>query len=168
MTTQLTQKNTVFDDEQKEVIKEAFNLYAKHDHQLAIKDITLAFRYLTGKTFASQMNQLTQEAIQAGAKYKEGVGVLIDFDTFCVLLGRRMRNNVGDVMKEVFKRFDVSNTGYVGEMELRYMFKAMGESLSETEIKQLLAEVDKDRDLRLSYEEFELLMEKLGQKNRDL
>src|SRR5690606_8900647 len=81
-----------FDDEQKKTLREVFDLYNNTGKKdlITFKEFASAYNYLTGKTWnADQIKQIKQEISELGAEYKDDIGLLIDFDTFCVILGRR-------------------------------------------------------------------------------
>jgi len=53
-----------------------------------------------------------------------------------------------------FQVFDKENTGEIGVGELKYILTSMGESLSESEVKELLEGVKVGRDGNVNYTEF--------------
>jgi len=56
-----------------------------------------------------------------------------------------------DMLTQTFQRFDVDNSGYITADNLRTV---LGESFNGAEVEQFIAEADKAKDGRISYEEF--------------
>lgn len=94
--------------------------------------------------------------------------MFIDFDTFCTIIGRRMRQKVSDILPEIFKYFDATNSGYIGPLELKYAFKKIGENISEEDAAKLIEAIDLNADKKFNYDEFKLLLEELGYLDKDL
>jgi Ca2+-binding EF-hand superfamily protein len=56
-----------------------------------------------------------------------------------------------DLLKMTFKRFDTDNSGFITAANLR---EVLGESLEGKQVDQIIADVDKSHDGKISYEEF--------------
>ena len=59
---------------------------------------------------------------------------------------------------EAFKTFDKSNKGYFTMEELRDVMHAYGEKLTEEEVKLMFQESDYNKDGRVDFEDFVLMM----------
>jgi len=64
-------------------------------------------------------------------------------------------------IKKHFDSFDADGDGHITASEIGMVLKAIGETASESKIKQLLAEVDLDNNGTIEFEEFCLFIEKL-------
>lgn len=57
-------------------------------------------------------------------------------------------------MKQLFEVFDKEGTGYFGVEEFASVCESVGERFSPAEIEQMIDYADKDRDGKISYQEF--------------
>ncbi|CAF0920846.1 unnamed protein product [Brachionus calyciflorus] len=57
-------------------------------------------------------------------------------------------------LREAFKVFDRTGSGYITSSDLRSVLQCLGEQLNEDEIEDMIDEVDIDGDGRIDYEEF--------------
>lgn len=89
----------------------------------------------------------------------------IDFQEFITGLstfsGKSSRR---DKLRFAFKIYDIDRDGYIGNGELFIVMKAMvGQNLKDEDLQQIvdktIMEADKDGDNKLSFEEFELLVD---------
>lgn len=89
----------------------------------------------------------------------------IDFQEFITGLsafsGKSSRN---DKLRFAFKIYDIDRDGFIGSGELFIVMKAMvGQNLKDEELQQIvdktIMEADKDGDWKLSFEEFELVVD---------
>ena len=155
MTTTTTTTTTLehkFDKEQIEVLKETFELYQikskENENVLKMKEFSLAYNYLTGKSFSKdQLNEIKSEAVKNGAKLEENQ-ILITFDIFLVILSTRMKNSDEEIVQEMFHYFDRTNDGYIGNDEIRHIFKRLGDHLSVDEVNLMIRLMDHDKDMR--------------------
>jgi calcium-dependent protein kinase len=56
---------------------------------------------------------------------------------------------------EVFKRFDTDRSGYITVDKLKEVLRRLGKAVTDEEVQDMIAEVDLDRDGKISFEEFE-------------
>ncbi|XP_063819147.1 parvalbumin alpha-like, partial [Pseudophryne corroboree] len=78
-----------------------------------------------------------------------------NYKIYFELLG--LKNKSKDVMKKVFQMLDQSQDGFIEEDEVAHMMKGFspeGRSLTEKEIKDVLADGDKNGDGKISLDEF--------------
>lgn len=86
----------------------------------------------------------------------------IDFEEFvsyCVK--RRMSRTVSQENREIkdaFSYFDKNGDGFITAHEIMEVMKELGQSISEQEAEQMLAEVDKEGTGRVTLEKFKTLM----------
>lgn len=57
-------------------------------------------------------------------------------------------------MKKTFDSIDTDGSGYVDMNELTNLSKTLGHELTEAELKQVMEEMDENKDQKISYKEF--------------
>ncbi|XP_028063272.1 calmodulin-2-like isoform X2 [Camellia sinensis] len=82
----------------------------------------------------------------------------IDFEHYLNIMARKMKDNVAEELKEVFKVFDQDQDGYISAIEVRHVMINLGEKLTDEEAEQMIMEADLDGDGVVSYEEFVRMM----------
>eukprot|EP01009_Symbiontida_sp_KSa7_P007696 NODE_4689_length_338_cov_308.553633_g4082_i0.p1 GENE.NODE_4689_length_338_cov_308.553633_g4082_i0~~NODE_4689_length_338_cov_308.553633_g4082_i0.p1 ORF type:complete len:84 (-),score=23.03 NODE_4689_length_338_cov_308.553633_g4082_i0:85-309(-) len=73
---------------------------------------------------------------------------------------------MGEQLRAMFQRFDVSNTGFLDRKEFKDAFKDMeffGHRPSDRELEQMFAQYDTRGDNKLSFDEFAIFMLKRAQ-----
>ncbi|XP_064601554.1 neo-calmodulin-like isoform X3 [Liolophura sinensis] len=81
---------------------------------------------------------------------------IIDFNEFVDLMEFfKPRLNGGNQLRDIFTLFDKKGTGLVETKELVVAMTSLGEDVTTKEVKEIFEEVDKDRDGKINYEEFE-------------
>ncbi|CAN6226117.1 unnamed protein product [Urochloa humidicola] len=69
-------------------------------------------------------------------------------------------------IKEAFDLFDTDNSGTIDAKELNVAMRALGFEMTEEQINQMIADVDKDGSGAIDYEEFEHMMTaKIGERD---
>ncbi|PVD29932.1 hypothetical protein C0Q70_09191 [Pomacea canaliculata] len=56
--------------------------------------------------------------------------------------------------REFFKQMDTSGDGYLDKKELRELLNRCGQKLPEEDLNKILQEADKNRDNKISFDEF--------------
>lgn len=62
-------------------------------------------------------------------------------------------------LRQAFQNIDKDNNGYISKKEFKELMKSMGEDLSRSELKEVMAEADNNDDGKISYEEFVVMMQ---------
>ncbi len=92
---------------------------------------------------------------------KEVANGKISFEEFLRVVGPRLRNKGSrDEVYKVFKLFDEDNTGRISFKNLRKIAAEVGESISDTELHEMIAEADRTGDGLISFEDFYRVMKK--------
>ncbi|XP_049818574.1 uncharacterized protein LOC109604624 [Aethina tumida] len=134
-------------DEQIEEYKEAFALFdEKEEGKIAVKDIGTVMRSLG-------FNPSEKELAEIVKSYS--AGDTIYFPQFLRIMATRITNQ--DWMedaREVFKQFDINQTGFIQAAQLRYILLNLGEKMTEEEVAEVLREADIDQDGQINYEDF--------------
>jgi hypothetical protein len=66
----------------------------------------------------------------------------------------KLNDELEEAIKRVFTSFDADNSGFIDSHELQGVSRELGKELTEEELKQVLNELDENRDGKISYEEF--------------
>ncbi|CAH8655664.1 unnamed protein product [Dicrocoelium dendriticum] len=85
----------------------------------------------------------------------------IGFDEFVHLITAEPSSAELDseATREAFEVFDTDNDGYITKTELGHVLKSIGHECTDQEVEELLSEADRDGDGRVTYEEFEAMIE---------
>ena len=88
----------------------------------------------------------------------DGDGV-IDYEEFLAATVQMSKLNKEENLRKAFEHFDADNSGYITRDELESSLSKM-EGLDAGQIELILADVDKDNDGKIDYEEFCTMMRK--------
>ena len=132
-------------DEQKQEIKEAFDLFDTN------KTGTLDYHELKVAMRALGFDVKKPEVLE---HVKDGDGYIV-FDDFLDIMTEKIRNRdpVEEILK-AFKLFDEDGTGKVSLRNLKRVARELGENLSDDELQAMIDEFDKDQDGEISEQEF--------------
>ncbi|XP_058457376.1 calmodulin-beta-like [Malaya genurostris] len=85
----------------------------------------------------------------------------IELNEFLVLMARKLREDTTDQeLRDAFKIFDKDGDGFLTVDELSAVMKNFGERLSDEELADLLDDADIDKDGKINYEEFIIMLTK--------
>ena len=103
----------------------------------------------------------SQEEVQAMISQADlDMNGVVDFPEFLALVANRMTNqeeNENDLV-EMFRYYDLNNTGFITASNLQFAMSRMGCKMSPEESDEMIREADLDGDGRLCYPEFRRLM----------
>lgn len=144
-----TRKRFEITEEQKQEIKEAFDLFdtdkigAIDYHELKVAMRALGF------------DVRKQEVIGLMKEYDRDNTGRIEYPDFLEIMTQKIadRNPTEEIYK-AFKLFDDDNSGFISLKNLRKIAKELGENLSDDELQAMIDEFDKDADGQISEEEF--------------
>merc|ERR1712110_1344098 len=133
-------------DEQKQELREAFDLFD------------------TDGSGAVDGSEPKKEEIAKMVKEMDKDGdATVDFEEFCVMMAEKMNQKDGkEELLKGFKLFDDDNTGKISMKNFKRVAKELGESLSDKELEEIIAEADTDGDGEISESEFLAVMVKTG------
>ena len=114
------------------------------------------FLSLEELTVVLKKNGYTDEKIKATFTTVDASGdKKISLDEFLVAMGQRSSNEHRAArLRAVFRSFDKNGDGTIGASEMKAVWAEAGRNLTEAELKQLMAKVDKDGSGTITYEEF--------------
>ena len=136
-------------DEQKQEIKEAFDLFDTN------KTGTIDYHELKVAMRALGFDVKKPEVVELMNEYdREGNGC-INFNDFLDIMTEKIRNRdpVEEILK-AFKLFDEDNSGNISLRNLKRVARELGENLSDDELQAMIDEFDKDQDGEISEQEF--------------
>jgi len=131
-------------------LREAFALFDRNDDGFLSKDELLDAMIKFGvEVDTVQLDEMFQLAdIDSNG--------LIDFNELSTLMERNYTSHdVHQEIKDLFSLIDVNKDGYLSEKEIRKMMKSVGERISKKDVRKMMKEADKNRDGKISLDEFQ-------------
>ncbi|KAG5639631.1 Calcium-binding component of the spindle pole body (SPB) half-bridge [Sphagnurus paluster] len=140
-------------DEQKQEIKEAFELFdTDKDGCVDYHELKVGMRALGFDMKKAEVLKLLRD------HDKTGHG-LMDFEDFAKIMSERILAR--DPMEEIrraFQLFDDDNTGKISLRNLRRVAKEIGDRLEDDELQAMIDEFDLDQDGEINEQEFFAIM----------
>ena len=148
-------KRTELTEEQKQEIKEAFDLFdTDGSGNIDSKELKVAMRALGFEPKREEIKKLISEVD------KDGSGV-IDFNEFLDMMTAKMaERDPREEMMKAFRLFDDDETGKISFKNLKRVAKELGENMTDDEIAEMIEEADRDGDGEIGEEEFFRIMRK--------
>ena len=142
-------KRTELTEEQKQEIKEAFDLFDTD------KTGTIDYHELKVAMRALGFDVKKQEVLGLMKEYdREGNGAIEYIDFLDIMTHKiQERDPVEEILK-AFKLFDEDNSGRISLRNLRRVARELGENLSDDELQAMIDEFDKDGDGEINENEF--------------
>ncbi|OSX79471.1 hypothetical protein BU14_0076s0027 [Porphyra umbilicalis] len=148
-------KRAVLTDEQRDEIREAFDLFdADGSGTIEGKELKTAMRALG---FEPRKDELKKMVASVDAR---GDG-RINLEEFTALMGARItEKEVHDEMLKAFSLFDSSGSGRITLADLKRVAESLGEPMTEKELSEMISEADVDGDGSVNAAEFVAIMRK--------
>jgi len=146
-----------------EELREAFSLFDKdNDGCITSKEIRTVMHGL-------RLENSDQEIIDMINNVDVDGNGTIDFNEFLVMMSRsnccRRVVDMGlqkkieeEELRQAFRVFDIDGNGLIDSNELKITMFNLGENLSDKDLKQMLKAADKNKDGKIDYEEFIVMM----------
>lgn len=149
------QKSTEMNEEQKNDIKEAFELVdTKKEGFIETKQLKFAMRALGFEPKKEEIKKLIAEID------KESTGK-ISFEDFEKLMAKRLEEkDTNEEIMKAFELFDDDKTGKISFLNLKRVAKELGEKLTDEELREMILEADRDNDGEVNRNEFLRIMKK--------
>ncbi|KAG8991208.1 Calcium-binding component of the spindle pole body (SPB) half-bridge [Tulasnella sp. 427] len=140
-------------DEQKQEIKEAFELFdTDKDGALDYHELKVAMRALGFDLKKAEVLKILKDHDKTG-------GGLIEFDDFAKIMSERiLARDPHDEIRRAFQLFDDDHTGKISIRNLRRVAKEVGENLDDDELQAMIEEFDLDMDGEINESEFFAIM----------
>ena len=148
-------KKSELTDDQKQEIKEAFDLFdTDGSGAIDAKELKVAMRALGFEPKKEDLKKMMQDADRDG-------NVMIDFDEFTELMQTRLANrDPKEEMLKAFRLIDADGSGIITFKELKKVCKELGENMTDEEIQEMIDEADTDGDGEVGEEEFINILKK--------
>ena len=148
-------KRTELTEEQKQEIKEAFDLFdTDGSGAIDAKELKVAMRALGFEPKKEEIKKMIADA-------DKGQGGVIDFSDFLDMMTVKMaERDPREEMLKAFRLFDDDETGKISFKNLKRVAKELGENMTDEEIQEMIDEADRDGDNEISEEEFMRIMKK--------
>ena len=142
-------------EEQKQEIKEAFDLFdTDGSGNIDQKELKVAMRALGFEPKREEIKKMIADVDTNGS------GV-IDYNEFLDMMTQKMaERDPREEMLKAFRLFDDDETGKISFRNLKRVAKELGENMTDEEITEMIEEADRDGDGEISEEEFMRIMRK--------
>lgn len=142
-------QQTELTQEQKEEIKEAFELFDEDGGgSIDAKELETAMRTLGFEPKKAEVQKMIQEVDN------DGTGS-IDFQEFLAMMTKKiLERDPRAEMVKAFKLYDTEGTGGITFENLKRMATELGEKMSDQDLQEMLMEGDRNCDGEVDVEEF--------------
>ena len=149
----LLQAEKVLTPQQISELQEAFSLFDRDgDGTISPTELGIVLRSIGQNPSEQQIKEMIAEVDDSG----DGS---CGFDEFLLLMSKKINEGqMDEEMQEAFKIFDTSGQGFITLKDLKRVLKEYNEHLSEDEYKILFRETDNDKDGKINFRDFILMM----------
>merc|ERR1712118_409588 len=144
-------------DEQRQEIREAFELFdTDGSGSVDAKELKVAMRALGFEPKKDEIAKMIADVDDSG----DGE---IDFDEFMVMMTAKMgeKDSRDDLIK-AFRVFDSDETGGISFKNLSRVAKELGENMTDEELEEMIAEIDRSGNGQITEDDFMRVMRKCG------
>ena len=143
------------DDDQMEELKEAFTLFdTNHSGSIDARELKAAMRALGHEVTKVMCSAMFREV-------DKDPETELNFDEFCKIMAPRLKQaDSRDEVMKVYQLFDADKQGYITVRELRRMADDCGETMTDEELHEMIAEADRTGDGKINFDEFFRVMKK--------
>ncbi|KAJ6601027.1 Ca2+-binding EF-hand superfamily protein [Mycena vulgaris] len=148
-----TQTRPELTDEQKQEIKEAFELFdTDKDGAVDYHELKVAMRALGFDMKKAEVLKILRDHDKSGNN-------VMDFEDFAAIMSEKiLARDPRDEIRRAFQLFDDDGTGKISLRNLRRVAKEIGDRLEEDELQAMIDEFDLDQDGEISEAEFFAIM----------
>ena len=150
-----TKNRALIDDDNMEELKEAFTLFdTNHSGAIDARELKAAMRALGLEVTKAQCSAMFREV-------DKDPETDLDFNDFCKIMAPRLKKaDTRDEVMKVYMLFDADKQGFITHRELRKMADDCGETLTDAELHEMIAEADRTGDGKITFDEFFRVMKK--------
>ncbi|CAH0389584.1 unnamed protein product [Bemisia tabaci] len=142
-------------EEQKQDIKEAFDLFDKEGSgKIETKELKVAIRALGFEPKKEEIKKMLSEVD------KKQTGFITYREFLSLMTSKIAEKDSDEEIIKAFKLFDDDETGKISFKNLKRVAKELGETLTDEELQEMIDEADRDGDGEISQEEFLRIMKK--------
>lgn len=144
-------------EDQLENFRKTYDMFDKDgDGSISIDELANVMRSLGQDPTQKELEDMMREVDEDGSGE-------IEFSEFMSMMARKVKEagtNVsgGEDWHEAFKVFDKDGDGFISCNELQFVMSNLGETLTDEEVREMIEEVDLDRDGMVNYPEFVRVM----------
>jgi len=144
-----------FRDEQKQEIKEAFDLFdTDGSGEIDSKELKVAMRALGFEPKKEEIQKMISDVDDDGSG-------TIGYEEFLKMMTHKILNrDPKDEILKAFRLFDDDETGKISFKNLKRVAKELGERMTDEELQEMIDEADRDGDGEVNEEEFLRIMKK--------
>merc|ERR1712031_42549 len=144
-------------EEQKGELREAFDLFdTDGSGAVDFTELHTAMKALGFEPKKEEIAKMVKEMDKDG-------DATVDFEEFCKMMAEKMNQKDGkEELLKGFKLFDDDGTGKVSFKNFQRVAKELGETLSDDDLKAIIADADTDGDGEINEAEFLSVMERMG------
>ncbi|KAG6840901.1 Calcium-binding component of the spindle pole body (SPB) half-bridge [Blastosporella zonata] len=148
-----TIRDKELNDEQKQEVKEAFELFdTNRDGLLDYHELKVAMRALGFDLKKAEVLKLLRDHDKSNSQ-------TMDFESFAVIMTDRiLARDPDEEIRRAFHLFDDDNTGKISVRNLQRVAKELGDHLDPDELQAMIDEFDLDQDGEINEAEFFAIM----------
>lgn len=149
--------NFEFSEEQKQEIREAFDLCdSDGSGSIDAKELKISMRALGFEFSRDEIREIIQ-------KYSTESDPTIDFNQFAQIIGEKLfyKDPLIEI-RNTFNLLDKDKNGKISLADLKTMTVELGENFTDDELRQMISEADSDYDGEINEREFIQVMKKSG------
>ncbi|XP_056136530.1 uncharacterized protein cetn4 [Lampris incognitus] len=142
-------------EEQKQEIREAFDLFdTECTGTLDVKELKVAMRALGFEPKKEEIKKMIADVDT------EGSGKINFSEFLCMMTQKMSEKDFTEEALKAFRLFDDDCTGKISFKNLKRVAKELGESMTDTELQDMINEADRDGDGEINEQEFMRIMKK--------
>ena len=143
-------------EDQRQEIREAFDLFAADTGSIDAKELKVAMRALG---FNPRKEEIRTMVAQVDSK---GIGA-ISYENFESLMQVKIgERDSREEATKAFRLFDDDETGYISFNNLKRVAHELGEEMTDVELQEMIDEADRGGDGKVSLEDFCRVMKKVN------
>ncbi|VDP68117.1 unnamed protein product [Echinostoma caproni] len=129
-------------------IRSAFHFFDTNgDGMITTEELATTMQYLGMQASNSDLLSMIKQADEDGngsIDFKEFVRMMTEYYSQLI--------KTTDIYQRVFAEFDNNGDGYIDPDELKRIMSSMGESLTESDLDEMIKEADQDGDGKVSFQ----------------